>query len=154
MDAVRIRNAEPRDCLELATLRHDLWPESSVDEHAEELRAALSGSSPGTLPSVILVAEGEDGRLAGFVEAGLRSHADGCDPACPVGYLEGWYVAPGWRRRKVGARLVEQAERWARRQACREMASDTWLDNLGSQRAHEALGFEVVDRCVNYRKTL
>jgi hypothetical protein len=26
--------------------------------------------------------------------------------------------------------------------------------NEGSQQAHEALGFEVVDRCVNYRKPL
>jgi aminoglycoside 6'-N-acetyltransferase I len=34
------------------------------------------------------------------------------------------------------------------------MASDTWQDNVDSQRAHEALGFEVVDRCVNYRKVL
>jgi aminoglycoside 6'-N-acetyltransferase I len=34
------------------------------------------------------------------------------------------------------------------------MASDTWLENEGAQRAHEALGFEVVDRCVNYRKAL
>jgi aminoglycoside 6'-N-acetyltransferase I len=154
MAAVRIREAQQKDCLELAGLRHDLWPESPADEHLEELRAALSGSAPGTLPSVILVAEGEDGRLVGFVEAGLRSHADGCDPALPVGFLEGWYVAPAWRGRKVGARLVKEAEGWARRQGCLEMASDTWLDNVGSQCAHEALGFEVVDRCVNYRKTL
>ena len=35
-----------------------------------------------------------------------------------------------------------------------ELASDTWIDNEKSQRAHEALGFEVVDRCVNYRKVL
>jgi aminoglycoside 6'-N-acetyltransferase I len=34
------------------------------------------------------------------------------------------------------------------------MASDTWIDNAESQRAHQALGFEVVDRCVNYRKRL
>jgi aminoglycoside 6'-N-acetyltransferase I len=34
------------------------------------------------------------------------------------------------------------------------MASDTWLDALDSQQAHEALGFEVVDRCVHYRKNL
>jgi hypothetical protein len=37
---------------------------------------------------------------------------------------------------------------------CHEMASDTWLENLDSQRVHEALGFEMVDRCVNYRKRL
>jgi aminoglycoside 6'-N-acetyltransferase I len=34
------------------------------------------------------------------------------------------------------------------------MAFDTWLDNVDSQRAHRVLGFEVVDRCVNYRKNL
>jgi aminoglycoside 6'-N-acetyltransferase I len=34
------------------------------------------------------------------------------------------------------------------------MASDTWIDREESQRAHEALGFEVVDRCVNYFKRL
>jgi aminoglycoside 6'-N-acetyltransferase I len=40
------------------------------------------------------------------------------------------------------------------RAGARELASDTWLDNAGSQHAHEALGFEVVDRCVHYRKAL
>jgi aminoglycoside 6'-N-acetyltransferase I len=34
------------------------------------------------------------------------------------------------------------------------MASDTWIDNELSQSCHEALGFEVVDRCVHYRKGL
>ncbi len=34
------------------------------------------------------------------------------------------------------------------------MASDTWIDHIPSQKAHEALGFEVVDRCVNFRKRL
>jgi aminoglycoside 6'-N-acetyltransferase I len=150
---MEIREACPSDCTLLARLRHDLWPEASLEEHAGELSRILSGESPGTLPSVILVAN-DAGRIAGFVEVGLRSHADGCDPARPVGYLEGWYVIPSQRRRKVGARLVEAAERWARDRGCREMASDTWLDNDGSQRAHEALGFEVVDRCVNYRKLL
>jgi len=46
------------------------------------------------------------------------------------------------------------AEDWARSQGCVEMASDTWVDNDLSQRVHEALGYEVVDRCVHYRKTL
>jgi len=34
------------------------------------------------------------------------------------------------------------------------MASDALIDNDGSQRAHGALGFEVVDRCVHFRKQL
>jgi len=34
------------------------------------------------------------------------------------------------------------------------MASDTWLDNDVSQQVHQALGFEVVDRVVHFRKRL
>jgi aminoglycoside 6'-N-acetyltransferase I len=49
---------------------------------------------------------------------------------------------------------MRKAEDWSRRQNCREIASDALLDNLGSQRAHSALGFEVVDRCVTFRKSL
>ena len=72
----------------------------------------------------------------------------------PVGYLEGWYVADAHRREGHGAALLRAAEDWARSQGCTEMASDTWLDNEVSQRAHAALGFEVVDRVVNYKKRL
>lgn len=133
---------------------HRLWPEASVSEHTQELAPLLAGKAPGNLPAIILLAQEPDGRVVGFIEVGLRSHADGCDPSRPVGYIEGWYVASACRRKKVGARLVAAAEEWARHQGCIEMASDTWLDQVGSQRAHEALGFEVVDRCVHYRKHL
>ena len=105
------------------------------------------------MPLSVLVAEA-DGRLIGFAEVSLRSHADGCDPSYPCGYLEGWYVEPEHRRRGVGRALVTAAEAWCREQGCGEMASDTWLDSMASQLAHSALGFEVVDRCVHYRKTI
>jgi len=34
------------------------------------------------------------------------------------------------------------------------MGSDTWIDHEDSQLAHRALGFEIVDRCVHFRKSL
>jgi len=106
------------------------------------------------MPLIILVAELEKNVLAGFVEVGLRSCAEGCDPSRPVGYVEGWYVAERYRRPGIGAALVAAAENWARRQNCREMASDAQLHNRESQNVHVALGFEEVERSVNYRKTL
>jgi aminoglycoside 6'-N-acetyltransferase I len=135
-------------------LREALWPNAPSGEHAEELTAILTGKPPVTLPLVILVAEARDRTIVGFLEVDLRSHADGCNPAQPVGYIEGWYVAEDYRHRGIGKQLLARAEDWARSHGCVEIASDTWIDNEVSQRVHEALGYEVVDRCVHYRKTL
>jgi aminoglycoside 6'-N-acetyltransferase I len=104
------------------------------------------------MPLAIFVAEARDGTLVGFVKVDLRSHADGCNFSRPVGDIEGWYVIEDCRRRGVGKQLIATAENWARSRRCVEMASDALIDNERSQRAHEALGHEVVDRCVNYRQ--
>ncbi|HEY3624744.1 MAG TPA: GNAT family N-acetyltransferase [Terracidiphilus sp.] len=101
-----------------------------------------------------LIAEGERGTLIGFVEAGMRSHADGCDTRRQVGFVEGWFVREEHRGKGIGRALMGAAEDWARSQGCREMASDALIDNAGSERAHLALGFEIVDRCIHFRKTL
>jgi aminoglycoside 6'-N-acetyltransferase I len=135
-------------------MRAALWPESSAEEHGQELGLILSGKFPAVMPLVIFVAKAGDGKLTGFLEASLRSCADGCDASRAVGYVEGWYVAEGWRKQGIGAELLRAAEDWARRQGCVEMASDTAIDNLASQRAHEALGFKMVERSVLYRKAL
>ena len=156
MDNVQIRPAHPSDLDQLAPLLEALWPESSREEHARELRLLLGGEAASvlTMPLIIFVAEASDGTLIGFLEVDLRSHADGCNPLQPVGYIEGWYVAEDYRHRGVGRELLARAEDWARSHGCVEMASDAIIDNEQSQRAHEALGYEVVDRCVHYRKTL
>ena len=154
MSAIRIRLAAPLDCEQLSRLRQALWPESSAEEHRNELAAVLGSKQNRTLPLAIFVAEAPDGALAGFLEAGLRSHADGCDPTRPVGFVEGWFVKEGHREKNVGRRLLLAAEEWARGKGCIEMASDTQIDNALSQQVHEALGFEVIDRCVHYRKVL
>ena len=153
---VQIRPAHLSDVDRLARLFEALWPQSSAEEHAQELRLLLGGKAASvlTMPLVILVAEASDGILIGFLEVDLRSHADGCNPSRPVGYIEGWYVAEDYRHREIGRKLVAKAEDWARSHSCVEMASDAIIDNEVSQRAHEALGYEVVDRCVHYRKRL
>jgi aminoglycoside 6'-N-acetyltransferase I len=154
MPRICVRPAEIADCEPLALLRHALWPESPVKEHFEEISSILNGRSPLAMPYLILIAEANDHTLAGFLEVGLRSHADGCNTSHAVGFVEGWYVAETHRHRGVGRQLLVAAEDWARSLGCLEMASDTWIDNEVSQKAHEALGFEVVDRCVHYRKPL
>jgi aminoglycoside 6'-N-acetyltransferase I len=156
VDNVQIRPAQASDLNQLALLLEALWPDASAEERARELRLLLGGKAALvlTMPLVFFVAEAGEGTLVGFIEVDLRSHADGCNPLQPVGYIEGWYVVENHRRRGVGKRLIAKAEEWARSHRCIEMASDAIIDNERSQRAHEALGYEVVDRCVHYRKTL
>ena len=130
-----------------------LWPDGTPESHGDDIERIFAGTAS-TLPAVQFVAENDDGNLIGVLQVGLRSHADACDPRAPVGFIEGWYVAPEFRRRGVGAALVRAAEDWARAQGCVEMASDAQLDNVASHYAHGALGYEIVERAVHFRKQL
>jgi aminoglycoside 6'-N-acetyltransferase I len=152
---VTVREAVTADREALVRFRCDLWPDAPRAEHEEDVDAHFAGRPRSTLPVAILVAV-DDGAPLGFVEVGLRSHADGCGTTQAVGFVEGWYVTPANRRRGVGRALVAAAEEWSRAHGCREIASDTWSDARGeaSVSAHRALGFEVVDRVVNFRKGL
>jgi aminoglycoside 6'-N-acetyltransferase I len=154
MRGIEIRKAVPSNATRLGELRHALWPESSADEHAREIYSILNGERVLTMPFVVFVAELDKTTIIGFLEADLRSHADGCDETRAVGFIEGWYVVDNYRRLGIGRRLVTAAEEWARSQGCTEMASDAWIDNEVSQQAHQAIGHEVVDRCVHFRKPL
>jgi len=148
-----VRRANLDDHAELVALRAALWPDAPRDENRAEVRGILSGQPPSTLPLTCFVAA-SGGRLLGFVEVGLRSHADGCNPAQPCGFIEGWYVRPEAAGAGVGRALIARAEAWARDQGCVELASDTWTENRSGIEAHLAVGFEEVDRCTNFRKSI
>jgi aminoglycoside 6'-N-acetyltransferase I len=158
-ESLRVRPATLADEAALREMFCTLWPDEKPSDHAPHLRAILRGKPLSTLPLTIFVAElragaADDAALVGFIEVGLRSHANGCDGRRAVGFLEGWFVASRMRRHGVGAKLVAAAERWCRAQGCREMASDTWTSQRVSIAAHRALGYEVDCRCVNFRKSL
>jgi aminoglycoside 6'-N-acetyltransferase I len=149
-----IREASTDDAREIAVLCALLWPDATATEHLAEIEPLLRSKTCGGMPFATFVSHDKEGRITGFLQADLRSHADGCDPAQPTGYVEGWYVIDELRRQGIGSALMRAAEEWARSLGCKEMASDTWIDERNSLEAHEALGFEVVDRCIHFRKSL
>ena len=151
---VTIRKAAVDDRLHVAAMRAALWPDGPFEEHLGEFDQLMATGMSGTLAAATFVAQDAQQVLVGFLDAGLRSHADGCDVRQPVGYVEGWWVREDLRNCGIGRALVRAAEEWARGQGCREMASDALIDNPRSVAAHEALGFEVVDRCYHFRKAL
>jgi aminoglycoside 6'-N-acetyltransferase I len=144
-----IRHATLNDQVEWLRMRSALWPDCSLDDHHREMQEQLDDQSRYT----VLVVEREADRLGGFLEASLRDYADGCRTS-PVGYIEGWYVDADLRQHGWGGALVKAAEQWALEQGCTEMASDCELDNEVSWRAHLALGYEEVDRAIQFRKSL
>ena len=94
----------------------------------------------GRTDAEVFVAERPDGSIAGFVEAGSRPYADGCDRS-PVGYIEAWFVDPDERCAGYGRALLAAAEEWARTRGYREMASDAQLSNDVSHAAHRRAGY-------------
>jgi aminoglycoside 6'-N-acetyltransferase I len=128
-------------------MRQTLWP----DSQPEEVDALLSDGVDSRV--WFLVHERASGELGGFVEVGTRSYAEGC-LSSPVAYLEGLWVDPDLRRQGVARELVDAAEAWAITEGLTELASDTGLDNLGSQAFHSDCGFEETDRVICFRKCL
>ena len=144
----RIRPYRDADWDEWLRMSSALFPMHPAAELAEGMRDFRS-----RFDAQVFVAERDGGGLSGFVEAGTRAYADGCD-TWPVGFIEAWYVDPDVRRSGVGRALVAAAEGWARTRGYREMASDADLDKDASHRAHRAVGYEEVGRVVQFRKAL
>ena len=133
---MKIRHATEADVEAWAAMRLALWPDDGPETHLREARRffAEARRGPGAMPEAVLLAEDADGALTGFAEVSRRLYAEGCETS-PVGFLEGWYVAPEHRRSGVGRALVTAAEVWAHGLGCRESGSDAVADNVPSARA-------------------
>jgi aminoglycoside 6'-N-acetyltransferase I len=129
-------------------MRLNLWG-GTAEEHTHDIDACFATPQRG----ITFVVESTGGGLCGFLEVSLRNYAEG-RLTSPVAYIEGWYVDAESRRHKLGTRLAQAAEAWARHQGLKAMASDTQIDNTVSIPAHKVLGYEEVERLVCFRKRL
>jgi aminoglycoside 6'-N-acetyltransferase I len=143
----KIRKPLEEDYPEWLRMRLELWPGYSVEVHQAALRTVS------TADRVAFVVTREGRGLCGFIEGSLRPMAEGCGTG-PVGHVAAWYVDLDFRGRGIGRRLMAAVENWARERGCREMASDTDIENAVSQCAHTTLGYQEVSRLVHYRKPL
>ena len=154
---IRVRYIQPSDRERWLALRCQLWPDERKDLLTEDTQRffAEPARSGGVLPEAVVVAEDPENApdILGFAELSRRLYAEGCETS-PVGFLEGWFVVASVRGRGIGRALVEAGEQWARAVGCKEFASDTLVDNIGSAAAHRALGFEEVEVIRCFRKDL
>jgi len=147
---IRVRHATPADKTIWTEMRDDLWPDHDGG-HAGEVDQFFVGTLPHLL--AVLLAEDQSGAIVGFAELNIRPYAEECYSG-RVAFLEGWYVKPHARKSGVGKALIEASWDWGRAQGCMEFASDAEFDNIDSQKAHLALGFEEVGQIRCFKKRL
>ena len=143
-----IKKAAPEDA-DLATgIFMMLWQGHPFSELKQDILKAISARG-----SAVFIAY-TDGSPSGAAQCSLRhDYVEGASSS-PVGYLEGIYVLPQYRRAKDATRLVHCCESWAKARGCSEFASDCALDNTLSQQFHAGVGFAEASRLVCFVKPL
>jgi aminoglycoside 6'-N-acetyltransferase I len=127
-----------------------LWPDADADDHRGYM--AISLAQPERFLQLMIY---DDQRMpVGFIEGSIRGDYVNGTETSPVGFVEGVYVSPAWRRKGVARQLYAAIGDWAKARGCRELASDALIDNETSQQAHRALGFRETERVVYFTKPL
>jgi aminoglycoside 6'-N-acetyltransferase I len=102
-------------------MRYSLWPvERGEHGHERDVDAFMAGRSE-TLDAV-LVADARRAGPVGFIELRVRSETAG-GTAASTPHVEGWYVEAEYRGRRIGARLLAAARRWATAAGYSELAA-------------------------------
>ena len=127
-----------------------LWTDADADEHRGYM--AISLAQPERFLQLMMY--DDRGQPVGFIEGSIRTDYVNGTESSPVGFIEGVYVAPAWRRKGVARQLYAAIGDWAKARGCQELASDALLENEVSQRAHRALGFKETERVVYYVRRL
>jgi aminoglycoside 6'-N-acetyltransferase I len=131
-------------------LRQALWPDCSRESHFSEMSSFVA--NPQRFGQ--FVAYSATREAVGLVEASVRHEYVNGTESSPVAFLEGLYVVPQARRKRIAASLVARVCEWAKAAGCGELASDAVLENSIAHVVHGALGFEETERVVFFRRKL
>lgn len=142
-----IRRIQNEDKYEWFRMRKCIWPEAPDEYLNFDLDDILASDKDAVFFAL------DDDRPVGMIETRIREYGEGCETS-PVGYIEGWFVQEEYRGKGVAGIMAQAAENWAREKGCTEMASDTWLDNEPSIRAHAKQGYFEVERLIHFVKQL
>ena len=130
--------------------RMALWPDATADDHRGYM--AISLAQPERFLQLMMY--DAQRQPIGFIEGSIRGDYVNGTETSPVGFVEGVYVSPDWRRRGISRLLFDAIGDWAQARGCRELASDALLENVASQHTHRALGFKETERVVYFVKKL
>lgn len=132
----------------LTELAIKLWPDNEFEELKNELNSLLiTDKNKGFLYLV-------DDVPVGFVQLSIRTdYVEGSDSS-PVGYVEGIYIEPEFRRQGLSKELLLKGEQWAKERGCTQIGSDIEHDNTTSYHFHKGIGFKEANRLICFIKDI
>jgi aminoglycoside 6'-N-acetyltransferase I len=138
-----------RDNLQyLVELVLELWTECNFDEVYENYKNVIISKN-----EVCYLVKEEEIYIA-FTHLTIRNDYVEGATEFPVAYVEALYVKPSHQRLGIGKWLLDVGENWARQRACKQLASDTELNNSNAINFHQKVGFEEVNRLVCFIKKI
>ncbi len=132
----------------LAKLANELWTNHNLDDLTKEYIELLSHNEAYIILKYI------NSSPIGFAHCQIRKEYVEGTETTPVGYLEGIYIKPNFRKCGYAKQLLKECEKWAILKGCKEFASDCQLDNIESFKFHLSSGFTEVNRIICFTKKL
>jgi GNAT superfamily N-acetyltransferase len=140
-----VRSATEADAEALARLTNQLGYVADVGTTRGRVRGIL-----GRATDLILVAEGKDGTVFGW----LQAHAsETLESGCRV-EIVGLVVAENMRRQGIGQQLVTGAEAWGQKTGSSTVVVRSNVARTESHRFYAALGYLMVKTQAVYRKQI
>lgn len=144
----RIVSYEPEYLDDLTSMALDLWPENEYMHLRDEFEHFAADDRQMVFLSIL------DDLPVGFIHVSLRAdYVEGADSS-PVGYVEGIYVLPEFRKKGISKKLLSEAEAWSQSKGCVQIASDIEDENKVSYDFHIGVGFKEVNRVICFIKNL
>ena len=146
MSSITYRKGIDEDLNVLTGLAILLYDEHTFEEIFEKCRELLINENE----TMFLSFDGD--KAIGFSHCSLRNDYVEGTHGGTIGYLEGIYVLPEYRKKGIAKTLVDHCEKWIKEKGCKEFASDCQLDNDESYAFHLRIGFKEVNRMICFAK--
>lgn len=147
-NAMNIEVISEENMMALTRLVLELWTDAVFKEEYENLRELLNSETE----TCYLVREQET--YVAFIHVSIRNDYVEGATELPVAYIEAVYVKPDHQKQGIGKKLVHEAEKWGKRNGCKQIASDAELHNATGIDFHKHAGFTEANRIVCFVKEL
>ncbi len=141
---IEIIRASNENLDKLTELGVALWPNNEYDSLQSDFEYII-----GHLLNRVYLAKSDEDYI-GFIHLAIRKgFVEGANSS-PVGYVEGIYVKPEFRKMGVAKALYNAGVQWVKSKKCYQVGADLGLNNETCPDFYVNMGFDEVNRIICY----